>query len=378
MPSKRKRVRCDIFRGEYVDEEEGGEFDEEDDDELDEEEEYETNGAEEDDETDGAEEDDADSEGEDDDAVAEDGGDHLEIAQLVQIKGRIKLQGTDSPNGTRIASLKGTLIRRCNIRSFYDEMEGADNDTADVAFDVFDRYGRLKQDLKTHGNRMGSGIWQDEFDKGDILVLRNFHVEEAYRRQSLGRKFVRTMLEKVRQISKCFLTVVAPDQVITRPEGMTDEQFESIVARDFAITTSFTRSFGFRRLGSSGWFALSSDASHPCHNLAASDDFDLLPPPKERHLLEDQFYMDNVDMTADHKLITSLETAFKDVYCDDFRWERTDESGNTLPHIAALCSQPVAVAWLMRHAPCLLHRGNDEGETPPEAFQLSLEATRTQ
>jgi hypothetical protein len=39
--------------------------------------------------------------------------------------------------------------------------------------------------------------------------------------------------------------------------------------------TRFWRSVDFRRVGSSSWFALAGDASHPAHNLLAEKDFEL-------------------------------------------------------------------------------------------------------
>jgi hypothetical protein len=68
------------------------------------------------------------------------------------------------------------------VGSFAEEIEEPTEGTAQMAFDLFDRYGRLKPEFIEHAFKKGSGIWRGELSSGDLLLLDEITVHEAYRR----------------------------------------------------------------------------------------------------------------------------------------------------------------------------------------------------
>ena len=108
-------------------------------------------------------------------------------------------------HGTSSVSCDAKLMCRDQIIStFYDEMEQPTLETSHLAFDLFDRYGRLSQEFRQHPTRKGSGIWQDELDSGDMLLFEEISVDELYRRRKLGSKLVQAILETGRRKSEQF------------------------------------------------------------------------------------------------------------------------------------------------------------------------------
>lgn len=99
----------------------------------------------------------------------------------------------------KVGHCNGKLIRRDRIRAnFYHEMEEPSRETSLVAFDLFDRYGRLRGEFKDHEIRKGSGVWSDELDNGDILLIEEVKIDKEYRRRGLGKRIVAALLEKAR------------------------------------------------------------------------------------------------------------------------------------------------------------------------------------
>ncbi len=106
-------------------------------------------------------------------------------------------RSSDGAAQKRVGYCQGKLIRRRQIRAtFYHEMEEPSTETSLLAFDLFDRYGRLRSEIKDHTVRKGSGVWNEELDSGDILLIEEVKIDKEYRRRGLGKKMVGAMLEK--------------------------------------------------------------------------------------------------------------------------------------------------------------------------------------
>jgi hypothetical protein len=68
------------------------------------------------------------------------------------------LKGPDKSEQVGYCNTK--LIRRSKMMStFYDDMEEPYRETAELAYDLFDRYGRLRREFMTHEFKKGSGLW---------------------------------------------------------------------------------------------------------------------------------------------------------------------------------------------------------------------------
>lgn len=73
---------------------------------------------------------------------------------------------------SKIGSCLARLIRRGQMRaSFWLEMEEPSQETADLAFELFDRYGRLQTDYYNHDILKGTGAWGEELNHGDLLLF---------------------------------------------------------------------------------------------------------------------------------------------------------------------------------------------------------------
>jgi hypothetical protein len=65
-------------------------------------------------------------------------------------------------------------VKRDHIRSaFWRDMEGPCQELSKVAFQLFNRYGRLKKEFKNHPIRMGTGVWGSELDLGSFFVIED-------------------------------------------------------------------------------------------------------------------------------------------------------------------------------------------------------------
>jgi GNAT superfamily N-acetyltransferase len=142
------------------------------------------------------------------------GSDYDEFAEfnwLEQMDGLIMLKSEDGGSkAVQVAYCDAKLIRRRQIRTFWSDMEEPTQETSSLAFDLFDRFGRLKTDFKTHPVKSGTGVWGDELDQGDLLLIETLRVQKDYRRCGLGRKLVNAVLERARAKSEQFFAVLLP------------------------------------------------------------------------------------------------------------------------------------------------------------------------
>ena len=290
----------------------------------------------------------------------------------------------DATRHKQIGSCVGKLIRRDRIRHiFYHEMEEPSAETSLLAFDLFDRYGCLKPEYKNHPIRKGSGIWKEELDGGDILLIENFMIDEEYRRRGLGKRVVTELLDKVKEKTRGFFAITRPNVLWTNKiryevADKAETEREVILQSYEDIAKAFWRSLGFRRIGSSGWFALASDPGHPCHFISVSDDYN----PRVPHHDSSEYPQALITAMMESDEALRVERLAQFLYqtpTTDPSWFMQDKVGNTLLHIAALNSQPSTVDWVMKNkfGQQMLNTRNDAGDTPLEATLMDLEGRRT-
>lgn len=73
------------------------------------------------------------------------------------------------------------------MRSFLRGDGAAPKGDITLAFELFDRYGRLRSELVTYPTIKRSGVWGRELDHGDILLIEAISVDQGYRRQNLAK-----------------------------------------------------------------------------------------------------------------------------------------------------------------------------------------------
>ncbi|KAF1976978.1 hypothetical protein BU23DRAFT_662217 [Bimuria novae-zelandiae CBS 107.79] len=239
-------------------------------------------------------------------------------------------------------------------------------ETCNLAFRLFDRYARLKKTFKEHVVKNGFGIWGDEFDTGGLLLFEYISIQESYRRHGLGRELVEAVLKRTRAKSTNFFAVVAPgwlSAVVDRETpGATNEQIKEAELRHQAIAESFFRALGFRRVGSSAWFALASSAEHPCHSVAADVDFELPNPLPHASSSEMESLFNDSKETEDRAFLIRLQEKLGDSY--NPLWHTANSKGDTLLHFSATASKPQTVSWILKMKPDVQQARNDAGDCP--------------
>lgn len=186
-------------------------------------------------------------------------------------------------------------------------MEEPSEETCDVTFYVFDRYGIVKTKYKNHPVQRGTSVRGNELDHGPLFLIENLHVTALeLRRKGLGQKVVSLLLKKAKQfclyekgdgedadliygsneaferawtlhalVSPGILTADIESQLA----GKSAEERLMTRAQNQSGAIDFWRSCGFRRIGASRCFAFSFDLRHQSRALAAASDFD----PRRSH-----------------------------------------------------------------------------------------------
>ena len=299
-----------------------------------------------------------------------------------------------------VGSCEAKLIRRTQMRgNFHDELEQPSPETSTLAFDLFDRHGRLRTEFGSHPVKKGSGVWGQGLNHGDMLLIEEIFINKNYRRQGLGRSIVEALLTEVRQKTWSFFAFVRPDcmkkEDLQREwENLADDSERSRMQdREYDRAVKFYRSLGFRRIGSSAWLALAPNADHPSRQLAVTGDYDLPEaPPTVLHPLLSPFQT-MIDLASpaleqvrspqslgDPEALAVLQNYLQAKESADPCWMSRDKHGNTILHLAASIFDVACVEWIMRQnfGVLLLRTRNTYGDTPLEMLQLELEELRTQ
>lgn len=267
--------------------------------------------------------------------------------------------------------------------SFWFEMEDPTQETHDLAFDLFDRYGRLKPEFYDHDVKKGSGVWRNELDHGDLLLFGDLTVHEAHRRRGIGTKLVNAILEKTRaKVPQRvgFFALARPGFLWSQipsdnPVTMKEAQQEALKS-----ALGFWHAMGFRRVGTSQWLAWTDSPDHPSRQLSIARDWtepddqtEDVPIPDE---IQKTFQTLSDPAVEASDCIERLKKTFPEDP-QDGQWEITDQDGKTLLHIASTLSKLDLVSFILSRVPRLTAVRNKEGYTALEALQSQLERQRT-
>lgn len=289
----------------------------------------------------------------------------LEQIDIVAMKG-----------GTQIAACDAKLIRRDHIASrFWSEMDEPTKETSCLAFEVFDRYGRLKRQYYEHSFKRGSGVWGPELDSGDILLIESIGVKVQQRRGGIGRRLVQAALAEVRPKTTRFVALARPG-ILALDVEYTDEKSP---AESEARSEKFFRSLGFRRVGNSRWFAFADDSDHPSRQLPAAEDWD---EPEDAHGPDSIFgtapeaflILINGDSSGNEGVRRLQDSMPADA--QHASWFAVDGQGDNWLHLAATHFKLEAVQYILSRRPDLATKRNRSGDTPLEALQAEMELMR--
>lgn len=293
------------------------------------------------------------------------------------------------------------------IRStFWTDMEEPCHELSSVAFKLFDRYGRLKEEFKTHPIRKGSGCWGDEFDTGSLLVIELVDVDKTWRRKGIGASIITSLIKKANTAKRetPFIIVVpgwVNHDIQDDVRGKNDSQRQAIQYSAQEGAETFYRSLGFRRIGASSVLGLAQDPNHKAHKLLPDGDFDLpdgnledvkAERPSEsifNDLAEQHATMKNLQtrLPLHHAALTLLDlecVAFFDLFIKeggdvaDFRVG--DRSNKNVLHVAAGELKVKTIRWLLENADRdnVLSSGRTlKGYTPVEELEAHLDEKRS-
>ncbi|KAI8668906.1 hypothetical protein NCS57_00703800 [Fusarium keratoplasticum] len=276
-------------------------------------------------------------------------------------------------NGNRIGYCDAKLIRRLQIHhKFWVAMEEPTRQTSELAFELFDRYGRLRKEFREHPVNKGTGVWGSELDGEDILLFENIRIEPGHHRQKIGTKIVKAVLNKTQRKSTKFFALVKPRYLVEEIEIVNSEQ--RAVATEAA--EQFFRSIGFRRVGTSGWFAFTDDSTHPSKYLETSDDWNQPRFAQVPQSTVTTFARLGGSDMVDSECVQLLQTHLPLELVDN-PGILVDEAQNTILHLLALRTWPKSIAYAIEKWPQLKSVRNREGHTPLEALQALMETSRT-
>ena len=278
-----------------------------------------------------------------------------------------------------VADCDAKLIRRARMRSgFWIQMEEPSEETSDLAFELFDRYGCLSREFYDHEIRKGSGVWGQELDHGDILLFENLSVEPLWRHQGIGTKIVNAILDKVRAKSSGFFAFAQPGYLTRDLRDMDEKERMEAAQKQLTISRHFWRSLGFRRVGTSGWLAFTDDNSHPSRHLDVAHDWDEPEGLKDEPLptpIRTVLSTLSDPSASDVECVSQIQEAFS--VEADAPSRLFGESGNTILHLAAMGRKAETLSYILAKYPDMTGIRNAEGHTPLEALQSSLEEYRT-
>ncbi|KAJ8064683.1 hypothetical protein OCU04_007004 [Sclerotinia nivalis] len=335
-------------------------------------------------------------------------------------------------DGKRVGYAFGRYILREEIREhFWSEMEAPCSDMSSIAFELFDRYGYINDHLKNHCVQKGTGLWGSELDFGPLFLIEHIEMtDREWRRKGLGRTMVTAIIEKAQEqqkpqipspsktpaekaLDEIFVdmfwhgknrerytklhTISLPgwlhNDVKPQWEGKSELEQRDINYQAVDAAVSFHRSLGFRRIGASSCFGLSSDPDHKSHSLAIKDDYDPpdpVPGPVEEPEIvivtmpgeEEDFRVSAYGKELEEKRLNKLKerltplhfaaVTLPDTELVEFYKAYQVEDGKEWKQ---------GVKWLLDNAndeQCLTLARNLKGYTPLEALQDDLNVLRTQ
>ena len=302
----------------------------------------------------------------------------------------------------------GTCIEIGFGDSFWRDMEEPCQELSSIAFGLFDRYGRLRRELKDHPIQKGTGVWGPELDLGSFLVIEDLLIDKEWRRKAIGTKIVTYLVEKSQTGSrKSQYCLVAPGwltrDIESDTRGKTKDEQREIRFRAYDNAVAFYRSLGFRRIGASSCFGLATDESHPARAVLPTDDFDPAEaepdvdegPEHESfaewgvdenrkswrlELLKDRLPLHHAIITLPDSECVEFFRAWKSDENSADEWTKVDRYSNNVLHIAACELKIQTVRWLIddsSEGQTLSLARNVKGYTPIEKLESDLETKRT-
>ncbi|KAM0797150.1 hypothetical protein BDR22DRAFT_864113 [Usnea florida] len=242
----------------------------------------------------------------------------------------IHIKASDAADSPNIGRCTAKLIDRDQIRAYFHRgMAEVSNNAANLAFDIFDRWGCLKSAYQCHPIKKGTGVWGPELNSGRFLLIEIMAVAEQYQRKGYGKELFRQVWERAQEMSAQIdderrtdhiryleyvwetyrrdrqppiavddwidrghpglrsgqqkaspcdfaivrATVLKTDKIRAQTNGLSSAERQKFYREKLTALEHYWRAMGFRRIGSSPYFCLAKDAKHPAHLLTPQDDY---------------------------------------------------------------------------------------------------------
>ncbi|KAH9878825.1 hypothetical protein J1614_002259 [Plenodomus biglobosus] len=247
---------------------------------------------------------------------------------------------TPASEPVHIGSCDAYLIDRSQCFDFYDDLgNGPKKNMAgasDMAFTLFDRYGRLQEQFIYQQFQKGNGVWGRELDSGLILVINTIFIDRPFRRQGLASKLLRSIVDKMETIhSKPSFLIIRPNIALHKLKehelvSAGPQTAAESLRRINEVLGTFLRKFGFRRIGRTEWFAMAVDTNHASHQLSETDD---IKPVSQHTMYQMSESKKNQLDLSDTNYLEFLQRNFATFGPDNIRWYQEFTAGTKFLNI---------------------------------------------
>jgi len=271
-------------------------------------------------------------------------------------------------NGTTTAELTASYTDRDKIRAyFWCDMLDENDEFNTLVTSLFDRYGLLWPEYYNHPVLKGTGVWGEELGEGGIVVFEKLCVKQPGSAADLIEGSIKVINHALESLKSRYTNFIA----FIRPEVTSDDLL--------AISVHVWRSAGFRRVGTTYWFAFTPNPDHPSRKLDASEDYEFPQVQPDQDTMPDHVHA-LFEMLGDYDSLDDVCLGHLQVClpeADDPAWLMTNEAGDTLLHAASFTSKPECIRYIIFQKPALLVTRNHIGHTPAEAMRNELDYDRS-
>ncbi len=172
-----------------------------------------------------------------------------------------------------------------------------------------------------------------------MLQVESVSVNEELRKRGIATELLNQLLQKAQSLDPHFSFAFAwPTMLNSRlSKDLSKEQYKEQYAKGEAMAIGLFRKAGYRRIGSSNWFALAVHPSHASRSLDPDQDFD--PPashsPSALEKFEDSLELKRTQMG--HGMMTVVRS-------DEFRGF-TDADVQELLRLRGSAAQPMSAEY---------------------------------